>query len=223
MLTKRSLFPLILLSTCLVLTACGDEDDPEMDGDGDGNEEPEVFTTIEMTFTPGAGDALVFEFDDADGDGGDAPQIDTVTLAADTTYELSLRFFNKLATPVEEVTPEIREEAEEHQLFIVGASVSGEATGVAVADALVSHEYDDSESDYADNTVGEDLPVGLVNTVATVNTGTDGEFRVVLRHLPPVNDVVQKTAGLEDDVIAGGIEGLPGDTDIDVTFDLVVE
>ena len=50
------------------------------------------------------------------------------TLAANTTYSLSLRFVNTLEMPPEEITDEIKEEAEEHYVLIYGDDVTGPAS-----------------------------------------------------------------------------------------------
>ena len=46
---------------------------------------------------------------------------------------------------------------------------------------------------------------------------------VVLRHMPTVNGATVKTATLADDLKAGGVTALPGATDINVDFNVIVE
>ena len=79
--------------------------------------------------------------------------------------------------------------------------------------------YADVESDYGPN-AGDDLPVGLTNTI-TANAAGTGDFSVMLRHLPELNGEAQKVAGLAEDFAAG--EALPGDPDVDITFSLTVQ
>ncbi len=166
----------------------------------------EIISRVELTFTPEAGGApLVFAFDDPDGDGGTSGVADRVELSPNTTYVLTVQFQNGLAEPPRDLTAEIEAEAEEHMVFVLG-------------DLLV-HAYDDLESDYGTNAVGEDLPVGLRNTITTNDSGT-GELRVVLRHLPELNGEPQKTGELPERMAAG--EDLPGGVDVDVIFELVV-
>ncbi len=102
-------------------------------------------------------------------------------------------------------------------LFILG-DVMGPAS--TLAGALLQHAYADLESDYGDNAVGEDLPVGLANTITTGTAG-EGQLRVVLRHLPELNGEPQKSADLPAQLAAGA--DLPGSVDVDVTFELVVQ
>ena len=76
---------------------------------------------------------------------------------------------------------EIEEEAEEHQVFIHGNAVVGPATAVSLG-GIVEHAYADAESTYGDNAVGEDLPVGLANTITTIKPGG---YDSPIGHRPP--------------------------------------
>ncbi len=214
-----------------VMPACADEghgdehDDhehgheDETEGHDDHGHETEVISTIELTFTPtGGGDPVVAQFVDPDGDGGQSGMSDEIVLAPSTEYTLDLRFVNALETPEEDITEEIREEAEEHFVLIYGDAVEGPAT--TLTGGVVVHAYADLESDYGPNAVGEDLPVGLSNTITTGASG-DGKIQVMLRHLPPLNDVPQKTADLVSDFAAG--MPIAGEVDVDVSFDLSLE
>ena len=89
----------------------------------------------------------------------------------------------------------------------------------ATAGPLV-HAYADVESDYGTNAEGDDLPVGLSNTVMATEAGM-GELSIMLRHLPALNGEAQKAAGLADTLAKGG--ALPGDPDADVTFQVTVQ
>jgi hypothetical protein len=175
--------------------------------DRDHEHDSEIISRVELTFTPETGAPLVFEFTDPDGDGGASGVADRIELAAGTTYVLTIRFENALVDPPEDITDEIEAEAEEHFVFVLGA------------EALLTHAYADLESDYGQNAVGEDLPVGLRNTIITDAAGT-GELRIVLRHLPELNGEPQKSADLPELLAAG--EDLPGAVDVDVMFELVI-
>ena len=186
----------------------GHDDHGHDDGGDDGHNHTEIISTVELTFTPdGDGDAVVARFEDPDGDGGVSGMSDPIALVAGTTYTLAIRFLNELDEAPEDITEEIREEAEEHMVFIGG-------------DAPVDQTYADVESDYGENAVGDDLPVGLVHTITTDAVG-EGTFRVMLRHLPELNGEPQKSADLPDGFANG--DSLPGDVDADVSFDLSVE
>lgn len=173
------------------------------------DQDSEIISRIELTFTPlGGGDPLTFAFSDPDGDGGMSGTADPIELMAGTEYTLELRFLNDLADPPEDITDEVRAEAEDHFVFVVGDSP-----------ALFTHAYTDLESDYGSNATGDDLPVGLINTITTDAAGT-GSLRIVLRHLPELNGQAQKSGDLPEQLAAG--ESLPGSADVDVSFELTV-
>ncbi len=200
----RRILTLTLAAPIAMLAACGD---PEAEAEDDHGDEQEVITTLTLTLTPqGGGDAVTATFKDADGDGGEAPTITNPTLAANTTYDVTVTLLNETVDEDDEeynIGNEIKEEAEEHQVFYTGAGID---------DGLFTWTTTDVESDYADNT-GDDLPVGLAGTLATADAGS-GVLTVTLMHQPPVNDVAVKTAtsGLGD-----------GEVDVAVDFDITVE
>lgn len=201
-----------LLSLAMALSACPADDDHDHD------HENEIISRVELTFTPdGGGDALVFAFNDPDGDGGMSGSADRIELVASTTYTLTVRFENGLADPPEDITAEVEEESEEHFVFIIG-DVTGPASMSATT--LLTHSYADLESDYGGNAVGDDLPVGLRNTITADSAGS-GQLRVLLRHLPELNGEPQKSAELPQQLADG--EDLPGSVDVDILFDLVVQ
>lgn len=207
---RRCLQAAALAAACLA--GCTPED-PH----GDGNES-EVISRVALTFTPTAGgEARVFEFSDPDGDGGISGMADVITLSAGIEYTLSITLENSLADPPVDIAAEVADEAEDHMIFIVG-DVAGPASLAGAS--LVMHAYADRESDYGANEVGDDLPLGLENTITATMAG-EGTFRVILRHLPPVNDQPQKSADLPMDLAEG--RELPGSVDVDVSFALTVE
>jgi len=218
----------IALAGLLAIAAAGcgtdDHDDACDEGEGhdhdhgDGEEgecfDQEVFTTVVLTFTPAiaGGTPIVATWTDSDGDGGNPPMIDAITLPAGG-YKMGVRFENRLEDPVEDVTVEIMDEADEHQVFFTGTAVSGPASEQPMAPLV---------QNYADRDVNT-LPIGLDNSVeARAGMGT---LTVTLRHLPPLNDAPRKTATLADEVkMAGGsVAGIAGATDITVDFPVTVQ
>ncbi|GEM_PF-511206 len=180
--------------------------------------ETELISRVELTFTPTEGGTLVVaSFSDPDGDGGVSGTKDPIVLTLETQYTLEIRLLNELADPVEDVTADIRDEAEDHLFLIAGDGVQGPASNSGAA--LVMHMYADRESDYTTNAVGDDLPVGLSNTITAVRAG-DAKFVVMLRHLPEQNGEPQKTADLPQRFANG--DALAGNVDVDVTFELSV-
>lgn len=184
-----------------VLAGCSPAPGPEPD--------TEVISRVVLSFAPtGGGAPIEAAFDDPDGDGGVSGAAEPIELRAGTEYTLRVRFINGLSGSAVDLTDEVEAEAEDHFVFL--AITPG---------ALATHAYADRESDYGDDAVGEDLPVGLVHTLQTGGAGS-GELRVMLRHLPALNGAAQKSAELPADFAAGA--PLPGEVDVDVTFELGV-
>lgn len=184
---------------------------------GDECNPPEIISHVELTFTPeGGGDPVVAAFDDPDGDGGMSGTFDEIELEPAMTYTLTITLTNTLEDPPEDITEEIEHEAEDHLFIIYGDAVMGPGS---TDGTLVTHAYADVESDYGHNDVGDDLPVGLKNTITTNEEG-EGHFSVMLRHIPELNGNPQKEAGLPEEFAAGG--SLPGDVDVDLEFELHV-
>ena len=187
---------LVLTIAALALTVACNPD--EMTDD----ENPEeVITTVTLTFTPGTGSDVVASFVDLQ-DGN--PTVDPITLSDAEDYTLTVEFLNELEDPAEDITEEIMDEDDEHQVFFTGGAVS----------TLVTHAYDDQD--------GGGLPVGLDNTITTDAVGTD-TLTVTLRHLPPEGGEAVKVAGMAETVAAEGFGAIGGDTDVSVDFDLTVQ
>ncbi len=204
-------FPLMmaLCFSSLTLAACSDDsvDDPEDENDN------EVITTVELTFTPkDGGDTVTAKWLDADGDGGEDPVIDDITLKADTVYELDVTLTNELAEPNEDITEEIMEEDAEHQFFYGGTDI--QSPSEEEDPNITSFEYGDFDAD--------GLPVGLMMDVTTGSAGSS-ELQVVLRHMPPVGDTAIKIEGLAETFVASGTTDLPGNSDFDIKFSYEVE
>jgi hypothetical protein len=196
----------LLVSLCSLLgLGCGHGDHHDHD------HENEVITTVALTFTPeGGGTPLVALFDDPDGPGGDPPMIDPIALAPGR-YVTDVRFENRLEDPPEDITEEIADESQEHQVFFTGSAVNGPASDNP--GAPLTHSYTDQD--------GNGLPIGLENTVVAV-VGT-GELILTLRHLPPVNGVAIKTAEITNAVREDGFSAIGGSSDVQVSFPVTVQ
>lgn len=187
--TKNILWALPLFSI-LFFTAC-EKDDPDIP-----NEE-ELITTLIYTLTPqGGGAAVEFRFTDLDGDGGDAPVITNGVLAANTTYSGAVTLLNEAETPAEDITGEVDEEAEEHQLFFEFSTF-----------------FPNGSFTYADADANGN-PVGLLTTFETPDAQSGLTLTITLRHEPE-----KEAAG----VALGLIENAGGETDIEVTFDVTFQ
>jgi hypothetical protein len=100
---------------------------------------------------------------------------------------------NETVTPPENITEEVEEEGEEHQFFF------------QVSTAELDITYDDQDAN--------GLPIGIDTNAITAGAGT-GSLIITLRHEP------NKTA---DGVSDGQIANAGGETDIEVTFEVVIE
>ncbi len=163
----------------------------------------ELMTTVVLDFASTDG-SEAFTATWADPEQSGSPTIDDVTLTDGQTYVISVSFLNELEDPAEDITPEIDDEADEHQVFFTGSAI----------DSLVTHSYLDSDS--------SGLPLGLENEFSTIAAGTDS-FKLTLRHMPPEDGQAIKVAGLEDTAESEGVSALPGASDIEVDFPLTVQ
>jgi hypothetical protein len=171
--------------TTLVLASCSNDDSPV-------NEE-EVITTVTTTLT-GGGQVITLQSRDLDGDGPNAPVV-TVSgnLTANTTYSGETVFTNETVSPAEDITTEVEEEGDEHQIFYQFPA------------ALGSMIYTDVDAN------GD--PIGLRFSFTTGTSATTGNIVVTLRHLPN-----KSAAG----VASGDITNAGGATDAQVTFPIVI-
>ena len=190
-----------------LLTACGDDDEaPEAE-----NEE-EVITDVTLTFTNSAdaSDVVTASAQDPDGAGVQPLEIqDEITLTSGATYTLGLEILNALdPDDPEDIGEEIDEEDEDHQFFFA-------FTDGAFSDPDGDGNVDDSGDpvNYNDED-GNGNPVGLSTTWTAGDALSDGSFRIILQHQPPVDDQPTKTAtsGVDD-----------GDADFDLEFVLNVQ
>jgi hypothetical protein len=135
----------------------------EKDTTGDPDNESELITTVSITFTSASGAAKSFKWTDKDGAGGLAPVIESIVLAANTSYTISTSFLDESKSPVENITAEIQEESDEH---LVCYAVSGSVPAVQITD-----------QDKKKN------PLGLAGTLKTTTAG-NGSIKVSLKHRP---------------------------------------
>lgn len=158
--------------------------------------EEELITTVQLTLSPsGLGPDVVFEFQDLDGDGGTEPIITVPTsLIANHTYTGSITFLSEIETPAEDITAEVNDEAEDHQVFY---QVSGGLNSTLT--------YTDTDAN--------GNPVGLAIHLETGDAST-GQLTITLRHEPD-----KSASGVsEGDIVNAG-----GETDIEVTFDVSIQ
>jgi hypothetical protein len=155
----------------------------------------ELITTLLIHVVPHSGGTQqTFQFLDLDGDGGNPPIIIGGTLAANSEYHATLMLQDGTVDPPEDINEEILAEDEAHQFFFSFKGID------------VTHAYDDMDSN--------GNPIGIVNTWMTGATPGTGTLSVVLRHEPNKSGV-----GVAD----GDITNAGGDTDIEVTFPVIIQ
>ena len=184
---------LLALAGTLFFAGCRKDDDDPVSPAPPANEE-ELITSVRLAFqSTGNTETKHFSYVDLDGDGGGAPVIEADTLSADTDYTVTIQVLNESEVPAENITAEIQAEDEAHQFFF---QPSGANVTVAYTD-----------------TDGNGHPVGIATTW-TVGTASTGTIMVTLRHEPDKN---------APGVASGDITNAGGDTDIEVTFPVVVD
>lgn len=148
------------LALASVLVGCkGSDPEPE---------ENEFISTVQLTFTPAnGGSPVTASWKDLDGEGGMAPIITPLNLVANTTYTVGIKFLNETISPVDDITKEIIEEADEHLVVFTPAPAN-----------LLQFTVTDRDA--------RNLPIGLASRAVASGAGT-GNLQVVLRHQPPVN------------------------------------
>lgn len=185
----------IVSTGVIFLGGCSDDDVPAVE-----NEE-EVINKVELLFSATSGVPLTFTAEDPDGDGPEAISIPLIRLAANTTYQLFIKFENTIADV--DITDEVEKEGVEHMVFF------------AFTDEVFANPAGDGNIDNRSDLIGyldEDdngLPLGLITTWGTGETGASGTFRLELKHQP----------GVKSDTSGSG----DGETDIDLTFNVEIE
>lgn len=204
-----TLFRLLALCFVLLLAACASDDNPPAPAD----DEPEVITTVRIQLTDSAGvqpDVEVF-WRDSDGD-QIADQIDTLTLATNTTYLVNVSFFNELL-PVDStdeefnVTLEIQGEADEHMLLL-GVTDAG---GTALTAPQILYTDDD----------GRGCALGLEGKLRTGGSTLGlGFYQVVLRHQPGLKTYCTARDSVVDNNVSNQLGSGIGEADIDIELPL---
>ncbi len=143
--------------------------------------EEEVITTVRVQLVSTAGNVTLESVDSDGDDGPNAPMISiTGDIAANTTYAGTVTFLNEAETPAEDITEEVEEEDDEHQVFYTPA-----------AGLNITTEYGNFDDD--------GNPLGTVFTLTT-GDASNGNFTVTLRHEPTKPNTGLADAGGETDV-----------------------
>jgi hypothetical protein len=145
----------------MIITSIGCKKDPIVDPN-----EYELITTLRITLTQKiSGAQSVFEFQDLDGEGGQPPsKFDQIILDKGTGYDCSLELLNESADPVDNITAEIVQEGEDHEIFL-------SATNSLVVFSDLSKDLNN-------------LPIGLSSTWMTSDFSGNGTLTITLKHKP---------------------------------------
>ena len=160
----------------LAMLGCSDDDTtPEIIN------EDELITTVILTLTPDSGDQVVLTTIDLDGDGPDEPVTTVVgSFLENTQYQGAVQFLNETEDPAEDITQEVIEEADEHQVFYT------------TTDGLnIQTTYEDQDS--------QGNPLGVQITLST-GAASEGSLTVTLRHEPVKPNDGLESAGGETDI-----------------------
>lgn len=173
--TKITFSALMFLSVSLLMTACK-KDDVKPD---DSNEE-ELITTVQLKIKESGTNTInTFSWKDVDGDGGNVPVVQGITLSASKSYEVELDFFDESKTPAENITDEIKTEADDHEIFF------------QLSNALVSITRTDKDT--------KNLPIGLKADLVTSGSGA-ATLTIILKHKPGTKAAGDNAAKGETDI-----------------------
>ena len=143
--------------------------------------EEEVITTVILTLTPESGEPVILTAIDPDAEG--PLEIETTvsgSFSQNTQYEGAVRFLNETETPAAEITDEVIEEADEHQVFY---TISG---GLNITTTYL--DFDSNGN-----------PLGINITLVT-GEASSGSLTVTLRHEPVKPNDGLDSAGGETDI-----------------------
>ena len=170
------IFKYALLAIPFLYFSCSDDDDNSIP---DEINDEEVITTMNV-YVDG-----VLAMSSTDDDGPEGPNQPVVTagvLQSFTTHEVRLEFLNELEDPAEDITVEIEEESDEHQVFF-------------------SHTIDSDIEFVYTNFDNQDppLPLGTTFNITTGEPGS-GTITITLIHEPDKPNTGLESAGGTQDI-----------------------
>ncbi|MEN9281789.1 MAG: hypothetical protein RL594_724 [Bacteroidota bacterium] len=152
---------LAVVSTGLIGTSCDHLSDPH-----DHSQDHDAVTTVTLTLVAqGTTDTTRVTWEDLDGVGGNNPnRIDTLFVKPGAVYFGTVQFENRAESPVKNITEEVLQDANEHQIFYAVSNSLGQITVL--------------DKD------GRGLPLGLTFSMATTiaTTAVPGALTISLYH-----------------------------------------
>lgn len=184
----------ILFISSIIVTSCSDNDPDHI-------HDEEIVTTMKVVLTPETGgDDVILKWEnieDHEEEGHEEehgePEITGGALMANTTYSAVITLLNENESPADNITLEVKEEAEEHQFFYTASGIASTFT------------YSDADAN--------DNPLGVEFTVTTGAIG-NGSYTIILKHEP------NKFGA---NVNTGDMTNAGGETDIEATFPITIE
>ncbi len=178
------------LVTSLILGACKKKDPEPVN-------EQEVITKVTLTFSNVAtpSETVVMTWEDSDGVGGNPPVITNGTLKKNTTYTIDISVKGE---DNEDITQEILEEADEHQVYF----------GFSSATLFGTFEYLDKDKN--------NQPLGLKTRATTVNISGGGNLQVILVHEPNKSQNITATPWVYTPTIGG-------EQDFNIAFNVTIQ
>ena len=163
----------LLFISSILLSSCSDNHE-----DDDHDHEEELITTVTYTLSNGA-DIVTLKFQDLTGGSiEDATYDVSGPLTANTTYTGSVQLLNETESPAEDITEEVKDEADEHEFFYTSSGLTITKTDVD----------------------GNGFPLGVETSLITAGAGS-GTLTIVLKHEPTKpNDGSSSSAGGSTDV-----------------------
>ena len=143
----------------IAMLGCSDDDTPEVV-----NEE-ELITTVILTLTTEDGEVVELKSTDLDGVGGGDIEYEIIgDFSPNTIYDGTVAFLDESGEEVEDITLEVIEEADEHQVFYT------------ISEGLnIQTTYEDQDT--------QGNPLGVQITLST-GAASEGSLTVTLRHEP---------------------------------------
>ncbi len=185
---KKLNIPLkLFLGVLFILTACENDDDTIKDCQ-------EVITTIQYTLTPNSGGTpIILKYLDLDGDGGNTPTISEGVLNTNQTYLGTLELLDESSSNIENISQEILEETQDHQLFFISS----------ISDLNVAYNDQDING----------KPLGIKSILTTGNESF-GSLKIIL---------LQEPDKFSDGVSEGIIDNAGGETVMEISFPITVQ
>lgn len=163
---KKNIAQILLIAALLTsFTACK-KDDPTHE------HENEFINAIRVEFSKD-GETQTFDWIE----GGIK---DTISLLANTTYEAKVYFLH-FEHEEHDITPEIEEEGDKHQVFITTNPTN-----------LLQINYTDKDKN--------GKPIGIESNISSVNSGT-GSLRILLKHYTTTKDGNPSNGSTDVDII----------------------